>query len=70
MLSVADIAKFQQIYREEFGIDISSEEAAEQGRKLLTLLSLTYHPMTQSEYDETMSARKETIESMLDGVRV
>ena len=70
MLSAADITKFQQIYREEFGTDISSEEAAEQGRKLLTLMSLAYQPMTQSEYDETMSARKETIESMRDGVRV
>lgn len=64
MLSASDIKKFQQLYREEFGIDISIEDAAEQGVKLLTLMSHAYQPMTQSEYDDTMAARRDTFNSM------
>lgn len=44
-----DIMKFQQLYKDEFGIDISKEEAAEQGLKLVTLMSHVYKPMTIEE---------------------
>lgn len=61
MLSAADIKKFQQIYLDEFGVSISAEEAAEQGMKLLTLMSDIYKPMTQEEYDKTLQARSATL---------
>jgi hypothetical protein len=70
MISASDIKKFQQLYREEFGVDISTEDATEQGVKLLTLMSHAYQPMTQPEYDKTMSARKSTIESVVNSMRV
>ncbi len=52
MLTDTDIIKFQKLYKEEFGIDISKEEAAEQGLKLVTLMSNVYKPMTQAEFEE------------------
>ena len=61
MLSASDIHKFQQLYLEEYGISISTEDAAEQGMKLLTLMSAIYKPMTQDEYVETQQARSATL---------
>lgn len=51
VLSDEDIAKFQMLYQEQFGIEITKEEAYEQGMKLLSLVSIVYKPMTKEEYD-------------------
>jgi hypothetical protein len=51
MLTTTDIKKFQLIYKEQFGTDISKEEATEQGIKLLTLMMSVYKPMTADEMD-------------------
>jgi len=40
MLSENDIKKFQQIYKKQYGKDISKEEALRQGTKLLTLMKV------------------------------
>lgn len=50
-LSDSDIRRFQEIYREQFGKEISKEDAYEQGAKLLGLLSVVYRPMTKEELD-------------------
>ena len=52
MLTNNDIKKFQALYKEEFGTEISKEEALEQGIKLLSLMSHVYKPMTQEESDQ------------------
>ena len=44
VLSEIDIAKFQELYKKHFGIDISREEALDQGMKLLRLVSIVYKP--------------------------
>jgi len=49
MLTNNDITKFQAIYKEEFGTNISKEEAVEHGLKLLSLMSQVYKPMTLKE---------------------
>ena len=51
MLTKTNIREFQAIYKEEFGTDISKEEATEQGIKLLTLMMSVYKPMTADEMD-------------------
>lgn len=50
-LSDEQFAKFQTLYKNRFGRDISREEAYEKGVKLLRLFQLIYHPMTEAEYE-------------------
>ncbi len=52
MLSDEQITKFQNIYKDYYGKEISREEAYEQGVKLLRLIELIYRPMTKKEYKE------------------
>ncbi len=65
MLTDQDIINFQILYKEEFGTDISKEEAAEQGLKLVTLMSSVYKPMTQEEFDKTEEHRVSTKENLI-----
>ncbi len=65
MLTDTDIINFQKLYKEEFGIDISKEEAAEQGLKLVTLMSAVYKPMTQEELDRADKHRISTKENLI-----
>lgn len=50
LLSDKQISSFQEIYKLEFGEEISKEEAYEQGMKLLQLVKIVYQPMTKKEY--------------------
>ena len=59
-LTEKDIKKFRAIYKQHFGTVISAEEAAEQGLKLVNLLSVVYKPMTQEQFDEIDTHRKAT----------
>jgi len=60
MLTDKDITKFQVLHKEEFGTDISKEQAIEQGTRLLSLMSAVYKPMTQSEHNQIETHRKAT----------
>lgn len=59
MLSDEQIRKYQEIYKNRFGKEISREEAYEQGVKLIRLIEITYKPMTQREYDLVQKRRQE-----------
>lgn len=50
VLSDLDISKFQELYKTEFGINLSKEIALQKGIQLLNLVSTTYKPMTMDEY--------------------
>ena len=52
MLSEDQILKFQNLYRERFGKEISRKEAYEKGIKLLRLVELIYKPITKKEYEQ------------------
>ena len=58
MLTDAQIAKFQMLYKEQFGKDISREEALEKGIKLMRLVELVYRPITQEEHDAAQHRKK------------
>lgn len=60
MLSDEQITKFQTLYKNRFGKEISREEAYEQGVKLIRLIELIYKPMTKEEYKIVQKRRKET----------
>jgi hypothetical protein len=51
VLSDDDIRKFQEVYKEQFGKEISKEDAYEQGIKLLRLMAVVYQPMTKEDLD-------------------
>lgn len=48
MLSEQSIEKYREIYRKEFGEEISHEEAAEQAQRLLNLARVVMQPMPKS----------------------
>jgi hypothetical protein len=60
MLSDEQIRKFQTIWKNKFGQEISREEAYEKGAKLLRLVELVYKPMTEDEFKMVQKRRKET----------
>lgn len=50
MLSDEQITKFQTLYKNHFGKEISREEAYEKGIKLIRLVEITYKPMTKDQH--------------------
>jgi hypothetical protein len=61
VLSDEDIINFQALYKSEFGMEISKEDAYERGIKLLRLMSLVYKPMTEKEYGSVQKHRVDTL---------
>lgn len=60
MLSNELIIKFQALYKNRFGKEISQEEAYEKGSKLIRLVELIYTPMTEVEYEQLQERRRQT----------
>ena len=60
MLSNKQISRFQTLYKNRFGKEISREEAYEKGAKLMRLVELIYKPMTEAEYKQLQKRRQET----------
>ncbi len=61
VLSDEDIIKFQALYKSEFGIEISREDAYEKGIKLFQLMSAVYKPMTEKECEQIQKHRVDTL---------
>lgn len=51
-LSDQDIANFQALYKSEFGIEISKDDAYEKGSKLLGLMSVIYKPIPKEDQEQ------------------
>jgi hypothetical protein len=49
-LTNEQIEKFQELYKQQFGEEISYEEAADRGLKLVRLVRLVYKPITKEQY--------------------
>ena len=60
MLSEEQVTKFQTLYRNRFGREISREEAYEKGAKLIRLVELIYKPMAETEYQKLQEHRMKT----------
>ncbi len=67
-LTDADIVKFQALYKSEFGMEISREDAYEKGIKLLQLMSAVYKPMTEQQSERIHQHRKGTIQLLQDEI--
>lgn len=51
MLSESQITKYQEIYKNNFGEEISREEACSQGIKLVNLMRVICRPNNQQKED-------------------
>ncbi len=60
MLSDEQIIKYQTLYKNRFGREISREEAYEQGVALIRLMELIYKPMTEEKYKQLQERRRQT----------
>lgn len=60
MLSDEQITKYQTLYKNRYGKEISREEAYERGVKLIRLVELIYKPMTEAEHKELQARRRQT----------
>ena len=60
VLSDENITKFQTLYKERFGIELSKQDAYEKGIKLLRLTALAYKPMTKEEWKSVQDHRHAT----------
>ena len=60
MLSDEQITKYQTLYKNRYGKEISREEAYEKGAKLIRLVELVYKPMTKDEYQRVQERRRQT----------
>lgn len=60
VLNNEQITKFQTLYKNRFGKELSREEAYEKGIKLMRVVELTYKPMTEAEYQELQERRRQT----------
>ena len=67
-LSNKDIIKFIALYKSEFGIEITREDAYEKGIKLLQLMSAVYKPMTEKEYEFIQKHRKNTLSLLINKI--
>lgn len=47
-----DIVNFQALYKSEFGIEISKDDAYEKGSKLLGLMSAIYKPIPKENQEQ------------------
>jgi len=56
-LTEADIKKFQDIYREYFGKEISKEKAYEDGIALVRLMQIIYKPVRKADYQKIQDER-------------
>lgn len=57
MLTDEQVTKFQDIYRESFGKEISKAEALEKGIKLVRMMEIVYKPITKKEFDDLQKRR-------------
>lgn len=58
VLSDENIIEFQTLCKEHFGIDISKEDAYQQGTKLLRLISIIYRPKEDEQQAELLRKQK------------
>lgn len=50
MLSSSQIEDFKELYRKNFGVNLSTQEARIQSTKLLLLFATTYKPIKKEDY--------------------
>jgi hypothetical protein len=60
MISEKALKEFKKIYKKEFDIDLSDQDALEKATKLLNLMRAVYGPMSKGDYEKLQKRREET----------
>jgi len=63
MLTEEQVIKFQTIYRNHFGEEISREDALNGGIKLVLLMKRIYSPINEQEYMDLQKHRKKNLDN-------
>lgn len=58
MLTDNQVSKFQTIYKNRFGKEISRADALEKGTRLVRLMQIVYQPITEQELLEFQKRRE------------
>lgn len=53
MLADIDIQEFKRLYKNKYGIELSDDEAYEQGIKIIELVKSIYKPIKKNEYKKS-----------------
>ena len=67
-LTDEQIEQFREIYRNNFGKEISKDEAYDQATRLLRLIMLIYKPMSLEQYEAIQKRRLETMPEILQNI--
>jgi len=59
------LEELQRIYKKNYNIELSKEEAVERGREILEFMDLIYEPLTKQDLKDVRERRKET-QKMVD----
>lgn len=60
MISDKALKEFKAIYKKNFDIELSDQDALDSATKLLRLVEIIYKPMTKEEYERVQKRREET----------
>jgi len=52
------IEEFKEIYKKEFGEELSDQDATERATKLLNLMEAIYKPIPQKKHDKIQKAKE------------
>ena len=55
----AQLNKFQKIFKDHFGVELSNAEACEKLESLVREVELIYKPMTEKEFEQLRQRRLE-----------
>ncbi len=61
MLTDKQVSKFQAIYRQRFGKEISREDALEKGARLVRLMKIVYQPISEQEFQDLQMRRAQKL---------
>jgi hypothetical protein len=56
-LTDAQVKGFQELYKKKFGVELTREQALDQGIRLVQLMRAVYKPMPKSKDDDGDSRR-------------
>ena len=59
MLTNEQVNNFKEIYKKNFGKDLSQGEALDKATRLARLFEIIYQPITQDELDNVLKRKKE-----------
>ncbi len=58
LLGKKQLDEFKALYKEEFGNELSDEDALESATRLINLVKAVYKPITKADFDEFIKKKQ------------